>query len=261
MDQLFKDLVATGNRRMGDRYIFGGYKTRSAPFDHEGNYAGDSGSIKFEISRGVFATVNLPGDRVFMGKANALALVPENARGSTMPHYPAIPSQPEDLPPENPDAPNDVQVRGPASTDGSNDHDMTSEKALQRRAAQPKDGEPESPMGVAKGENVFNILKQLSTGLRANDTMAIQATLERLDDALDQIVMLRSQVGARLATLENTTQSLTKTKIDNATLMSSLEDADAFEVFSNITRNENALKATLQTSNKLISPSLLDFLR
>ncbi len=50
-------------------------------------------------------------------------------------------------------------------------------------------------------------------------------------------------------------------KVDDSAQLSTIEDADAFEVFTDITKNENTLKATLQTSGKLIQPSLLDFLR
>ena len=39
------------------------------------------------------------------------------------------------------------------------------------------------------------------------------------------------------------------------------EDADAFELFSDISKKEATLQATLQTSGKLLQPSLLDFLR
>ena len=65
VNQLFQRAVATGNRRIGDRYIFGGFKTTSAPIDAEGNYRGDDGQIMVEIGREVFLGVNVPGHEVF----------------------------------------------------------------------------------------------------------------------------------------------------------------------------------------------------
>ncbi len=236
VDQMFGDLVAAGNRRLGERYIFGGYKTTNSPFGNLGEYSGDQGRIKVEISKGVFAAVNLPGDRVFLGNNNGISLIPEDRRGSNTPNYPAVP-QSEFEPANELIIQDPIEVRGPASI------------------------KTESNAGMPQGENIFNVFKTLSDGLRANDTVVVQSTLERLDSALEQVVLARSQVGARMASIQNTYESLAKGKIDDSTLLSSIEDADAFEVFTDITKNENALKAALQTSGKLIQPSLLDFLR
>jgi flagellar hook-associated protein 3 FlgL len=65
VSQLFQRAVATGNRRIGDRYIFGGFKTTASPVDAEGNYQGDEGEVMVEIGREVFIGVNLPGHEVF----------------------------------------------------------------------------------------------------------------------------------------------------------------------------------------------------
>jgi len=63
--QLFQRAVATGNRRIGDRYIFGGFKTTQAPVDAEGNYRGDDGQVMIEVGREVFIGANVPGHEVF----------------------------------------------------------------------------------------------------------------------------------------------------------------------------------------------------
>src|SRR6185295_3158547 len=63
--QLFKQAVAAGNRRVGDRYLFGGYKTSNAPIDPEGRYKGDSGNMMVEIAKDVFLSMNVPGIEAF----------------------------------------------------------------------------------------------------------------------------------------------------------------------------------------------------
>jgi flagellar hook-associated protein 3 FlgL len=63
--QLFKQAVSTGNRRVGDRYIFGGFKTQKPPVDPEGEYLGDDGQMMLEIAGGVFLSMNIPGIDVF----------------------------------------------------------------------------------------------------------------------------------------------------------------------------------------------------
>jgi flagellar hook-associated protein 3 FlgL len=65
VSQLFQRAVATGNRRIGDRYIFGGFKTTGAPVDADGNYRGDDGQVMIEVGREVFIGANVPGHEVF----------------------------------------------------------------------------------------------------------------------------------------------------------------------------------------------------
>lgn len=239
VDQMFNDLVNIGNRKYGERFIFGGFKTMTSPFDFEGQYSGDKNGIRIETGKGVYTLINMPGDRVFHGRDSVVAAIPEDRRGATTPNYPAA-EPPKEEEQRQPDL-----LRGPASV---NDTEKGSEVN--------KETKPEN-----RGENIFKVFKSLSNGLRANDTVTIQGTLERIDSALDQVITLRSEVGSRVASLENSFEGLSKNKIDQAALLSSIEDADPFEVFTDITKNENVLKATLQTSGKLIQPSLLDFLR
>lgn len=247
IDQMYKDMVGIANRRFGERYLFGGYKTTSSPFDAQGNYKGDDGSVRVEVSRGTYTPMNLPGSRIFLGKNYSLGMVPENSRGPEKANYPAAPSMDNEKGQQEP-----VEIRNPASEKRGFDPQKNPEASPHTNS--------EAQVG-AQGENLFNVLQTLSNGLRANDTEAIQQTLERLDSALEQVITLRSQVGSRLNSINNTGESLSKAKVDNSALLSSIEDADAFEVFTDITKNENTLKATLQTSGKLIQPSLLDFLR
>ena len=65
VSQLFLQAVATGNRRIGDRYIFGGYKTNKPPISADGQYVGDDGQAMVEISKDVFLASNIPGIDAF----------------------------------------------------------------------------------------------------------------------------------------------------------------------------------------------------
>ncbi len=161
VDQIFKDMVAIGNRRMGERYIFGGYKTTKSPFNHNGDYKGDSGGIQVEVNKGVYSTINLPGDKLFLGRDNALAQIPENRRGSTTPNYPGAEPPKEE----------NVQVRGPASI--GLDENLDKNGRPLKEGHEQKEVKPEPQ----PGENLFTTIKALSDGLRANDTVAIQDTL------------------------------------------------------------------------------------
>lgn len=63
--QLFQQAVSTGNRRIADRYLFGGYKTTQPPVSAEGEYLGDNGEMMVEMAKDVFLAINLPGHQVF----------------------------------------------------------------------------------------------------------------------------------------------------------------------------------------------------
>ena len=66
--QLKNQALAIGNRRVGDRYLFSGYKSLSPPFDNKGNYLGDNGKIQLEIKRDLFVPINMTGTEVFFTK-------------------------------------------------------------------------------------------------------------------------------------------------------------------------------------------------
>lgn len=243
VEQLYQQAMHVANRKIGDRYLFGGFKTQAPPFSAKGEYRGDEGEMMIEINKGAYIPMNIPGNKVFLGKGVAIRSVLEFEDGVPRSAKeiqdiqerersglaPVTPGQ------ENPDV--DVEMRGPASVERA-------------QAALKKDG-----------ENIFNVIRTLHAGLVTNDTETIQSTIERIDEALNQVVMARSQLGSRVTTMNSTNESLTRGVLDTKTLVSTIEDANAFELFSDMSRNESTLNATLESSGRLIKPSLLDFLR
>lgn len=65
ISQLYQRAIGTANRRIGDRYLFGGYQTNTAPVDPEGNYHGDDGQMMVEIGRETYIGMNVPGHEAF----------------------------------------------------------------------------------------------------------------------------------------------------------------------------------------------------
>ncbi len=74
VSELFRQAISTANRRVGDRYLFGGYKTQSPPIDSGGRYSGDQGQMMVEIGDDVFISMNLPGVDVFNTHPSSEAL-------------------------------------------------------------------------------------------------------------------------------------------------------------------------------------------
>lgn len=65
VEQLRNQSIAIGNRRMGDRFLFGGYKTHMPPVDDSGVYHGDRGEIRIEIAKDVSVPINIIGIEAF----------------------------------------------------------------------------------------------------------------------------------------------------------------------------------------------------
>jgi flagellar hook-associated protein 3 FlgL len=238
IEQLYNQMVNIGNRKLGDRFIFGGFKTQSAPFDEKGHYNGDVGEMNIHIDKEAFLPMNIPGGRVFLGQGID--------RNGSVKNYPQQAKTIEEYDKQQVELQEQaaVEARGPASIGGLRTGlDVT------------------PPNELASGVNVFNVLKDLETALRTNDKQGVQDTLDYLDDALSQVVLTRSQVGSRGMALDNYMQTNEKAKVDNQAGISQLEDADVFQTVSDISKTEATLQATLQTSGKIIEKSLLDFLR
>ncbi|NUM57150.1 MAG: flagellar hook-associated protein FlgL [Bdellovibrionaceae bacterium] len=246
VQQIFNQAVQIGNRKLGERYIFSGFKTQTMPFNKDGEYFGDSGDLKVQTQKDQFVAMNLPGSSIFLGEGIS--------RDGLVRPGQVTPTKIEDLQIIkaneqeseeifNQDKENKVLLRGPASF---SDKSTISSK-------DPSNDDP--------GTNVFQVLKGLEVSLKSNDKEGIQESLDLLDQALSQIVLGRSEVGARIMTVNGTMDSLQKAIVDTKISNSLLEDADVFQVVSDINKTDSALKATLETSGKMIQPSLLDFLK
>ncbi len=257
ISQIYDHAVQVANRKQNDRFIFGGYMTTRQPFNDGGDYAGDKGEMMIEISKGTYIPMNVPGNMIFFGEDLARVQDPRTSKESPMNVKELAENVKEAREKYTPEQDigemhdDNVPIRGPASVRAT----MTSNKSL--------DGKQEiSPNPIPEyGENIFKTLAHLETGLMANDKSIVQDSIDRLDKSIDQVVLGRAKVGSRANQLDSTMQTLYGTSFTEKANISQIEDADAFEIFSDLSKNDNALKATLASSAKILQPSLLDFLR
>ena len=246
VNQILSQAVQIGNRKLGDRYIFGGFKTQSMPFDKTGNYLGDDGDMKIQTHKDAFITMNLPGSKVFLGKGMS---------GDGISNPPV-------------DSPHDVEELNELLTNEKKNKEFNQQLEdnfvqLRGPAAIGKSGEigSKDPITQRTGVNIFQVLSGLEVALRTNDKAGVQSSLDTLDQAISQVVLSRSEVGSRIMNVNSSTESLQKAVVDNKILASQLEDADVYQVVSDINKADSALKATLEVSPKLLQTSLLDFLK
>lgn len=237
IEQIFNQIISIGNRKLGDRFIFGGFKTQSRPFTSEGKYEGDNGEMMLHIDKETFLPMNVAGNQVFLGEGlspdgivhgsdDQATTIEEFRKLKTNPTKPKFPQSNDE---------EKVEMRGPASV-------------------------PDEAPTIASGLNLFGVIKGLEISLRTDDKQGVQDSLDLLDQALQQVVLSRAQVGSRGTAVTNLLETLEKSKVNDQISISQHEDADVFSTISDINKTESTLQATLQTSGKLMMPSLLNFL-
>jgi flagellar hook-associated protein 3 FlgL len=115
-------------------------------------------------------------------------------------------------------------------------------------------------VGVTGGEDIFQLVDDAIEALRTNDTLTLDATLDRFDQAIDQLSTKRALVGARQNTFSAAALRHERIFMGFQSLKSSMENIDIAEAISNFNEAEMAYQATLSAGAKTIQPSLLDFL-
>lgn len=248
IEQIHKNAVQIGNRKLGERYLFGGYRTTNAPFNPAGDYVGDDGDMKIQIQKDAFVSMNISGDKAFMGRG----LSPDGfirTRGTgpkntdELKEY--IQEENERIQKNNESEPENVEVRAPASASGSRSPSVYQDDATAN----------------VQGVNILKALKDLEIALKVNDKDSIQESIDTLDQSISQVIQARAMVGSRVTALNSMHESLQKSVVDAKTTASLLEDADIFNVVSEMQKADSTLKATLETSGRVIQPSLMDFLK
>jgi len=228
VEQLFYQVVQIGNTRMGEHYIFAGYQTERPPFDVDGKYFGDQGAIEIEVQPGQRVQLNVTGLSPFMG----LEEMPKDIEGLDVVK------------------PDGLAAREPASV-----------LAYNRNIDEKEDPVAFESLKSEVGVNVFEVFKGFLSGLETGESVKINSAIEGLDHAFSQVLRTRTNVGA-LQNAVQTNQGLVDNQTATATVLkSNVVDADTTQVYSDLARNETMLNATLEANKKLLTPSLLDFLK
>ncbi len=113
--------------------------------------------------------------------------------------------------------------------------------------------------GAAPGSiDVVAVLAQLQANLSANDAVAIQADIDTVTTAFEQVLAERTRTGVRMEELDRANSAATQARAVYTGLRSDLIDADAAEAFSRLTLAENTMKAAVTVAARVLGPSLLD---
>ena len=108
---------------------------------------------------------------------------------------------------------------------------------------------------------VLATLKTLSADLRNSNSSGINNALTNIDAHIDNVITLRSDLGARTNRMTALQAQLDYTSTNLQENLSSIEDADMATSITDFTNASNVYKAALSVGAKIIEPSLVDFMR
>lgn len=110
-------------------------------------------------------------------------------------------------------------------------------------------------------EELFKTLSTFKAALETNNISGIQNAMDNLDTDFDTITNKISDVGSKMMRMEVKGRILEDMNLSNTERLSKIEDADIAEAIMNLKSVEFAYQATLVSSAKIMTMSLVDYLR
>ncbi len=111
------------------------------------------------------------------------------------------------------------------------------------------------------GVDVFAAINTLETALRNNDVATIQAQINGVETAREQLLSARTELGAVTTRLEGSRLNMDNLGLTLRRQLAETEDADLAEVITGLQAQKNVLDATIASYGTIASQSLLDFLQ
>ena len=109
--------------------------------------------------------------------------------------------------------------------------------------------------------NFMQLANLLGDALNNGDTRRISALMPSLDNAIDQATNISTDIGARQDRLTSQQSVLESDKVDAQTLLSGVQDDDVAQTATQLAKYQAALQALEQSTGKISSETLLDFLK
>lgn len=114
---------------------------------------------------------------------------------------------------------------------------------------------------AAEKDNLFVIMNTVMEALKNGDQKELANQLDVIDSRMGKMLSIRSEIGAKTNRVDLMMGRLDDLGINLTDLQSKVEDADFAELSMKSKIQENIYNASLSVGAKIISPSLVDFLR
>lgn len=239
--QLRNQAISIANRRLGNKYIFSGFKTLTRPFDESGEYKGDAKQTKIEVGKDRFVPITFSGEKIFFEKVSS----------EVADQAPLINTPFEQI---------DERFNHQLKEEPHFQEDTSKDEEIQaRELASVEKNSTTNQLGESR-ESVFSILKTFENALITNNHEVIQGLLPSIDATVDRLIETRTKIGSIVNSIDNSINNIEKTTIIDEEYKSSIEDADVAELFTNLTRQQNVLNATYKASAQMMNKNLMDFI-
>ncbi|WP_405104793.1 flagellar hook-associated protein FlgL [Paenibacillus sp. FSL K6-1217] len=114
---------------------------------------------------------------------------------------------------------------------------------------------------TGESDNIFSLINNLSSALKAGDLTGISSQLDKIDTRTETILSARSEIGAKTNRVELMQDRLSDLNINLTDLQAKTEDADYEGLIMQSKIQENIYNASLSVGAKIISTTLVDFIR
>jgi flagellar hook-associated protein 3 FlgL len=278
-----QQLVDIGNRRDGNgEYLFAGFSSQTQPFARSGvdvAYAGDQGVRSLQVGANQAVADGFSGHRVFMDlpEANGRFTVAPGVRTGASTVEPGQVVDPTAWVPGNFTieftTATDWRVLDAASavvTSGT----YTSGSTIEFNGAQiVVSGTPAAgdtfQVGPAGRKSLFGALDDVIAGIdaAADDPMGraqlatdLALALRQIDQGQENLLNLRSELGARLSTVEDAESTRAELVTELTTTLSGVQDLDYAEAISRMNQQLVGLQAAQQAYTRIAQLSLFSYL-
>jgi flagellar hook-associated protein 3 FlgL len=109
--------------------------------------------------------------------------------------------------------------------------------------------------------NMVQALQNMYEGMMQNDKASIQKSMSELEFHMEKVTSYQASIGGMWNAINNTQNRMSREVDTTKVTLSEIVDADAFKVTSDFKKTEAILQSTLLASNKVLQPSLLNFLQ
>lgn len=225
-DQLFSIANTTVSSH---QYIFSGYKTDTPAYSNAPGYAyqGDSGVMNVQIDHSAVMPVNITGDQAFSYTLGAPGATDVKQLSDGMyAHY--------------------TQGAGTAITVDIRQADDISRPLTD---------------DTFTFSNIMQITDLLSSALTTNKSSRILALADPVDKMSSQAYNMQSEIGARISGLTDQSSRLQDTTDAMQTSLATTINANPLETTAQLKQVEVTLSALRDSASRVISQSLMDFLR
>jgi len=285
---LLDEAMLLANTRFGDRYIFSGERTRTAPFVEATDgflYVGDADAITEEIASGQYVQVNMDGLSAFCSPASAiegtgisgspmtsettladLGITPGSIRIANGGQTTTIVLTAATTIGDVIDAINDSGARVTAEFNtGCTGLVITNLLAGANLAiSDVVPGTMATDLGIADScgpSGALGALVDLKAALEADSTLSIQSAGQNVEQTSSELLNNRATVGAKMSRFEMATDRLDSQLVSLTEMLSDNEDADLARLATEYSLQQTAYQTALAVAGRLAQSTLLDFLR